>query len=232
MDSCTSGSYFFRYAFTITVFAVPCSPVSKTACKRGRTGLRGAVLCSVPNTLWLYLLLLPTPGVETPLVCFLQSHPHLDHSQRNYTFKGINAHSSTEMLEYRCLFACRLGFGTESGRPHPHPSQPREDREEKHPGTWTTGRVSLRSDTASGPWCWDLRFPSVVRGRERVSYSVWDTHFVLFGDRVYQEVGPDVVHVWNQDGRVLRNAVRWIEVWLKSLVPVLPVTYTAGRIPS
>lgn len=91
-------------------------------------------------------------------------------------------------------------------------------------------RASSPGDIPSGPWCWDLT--SVVRERKRVFYKVWDTHFVLFRDRVYQEVGPDVVHVWNQDGRVLRNAVRWIEVRLQSLVPVFPVTCVAGRIPS
>lgn len=33
-DKCCSGSYFFTYALIMTVFAVPCSPVSKTACNR------------------------------------------------------------------------------------------------------------------------------------------------------------------------------------------------------
>lgn len=106
------------------------------------------------------------------------------------------------------------------------------ERKKEHCGTWTTVRVSLHSDIPSGPLCWDFHFQSVVYESKRVSYTVWDTHFVLFRDRVYQEVGPDVVHIWNQDGRVLWNAVRRIEVWLNSLVPVLPVTYTAGRIPS
>lgn len=81
------------------------------------------------------------------------------------------------------------------------------DREEDHFGTWNHCQEgSLSSDTLSGPLCWDLCILPVVYERQCVSYMVWGhlrahyTYFMLFCNRVYQKIGPDVVNVGNQDG--------------------------------
>lgn len=103
-----------------------------------------------------------------------------------------------------------------------------------YPGTWASfpKHVSL---TAPSPLCWNLLFPSVVCGKGCASYMVcnhlrnYQTYFILFCNGVYQEICPNIVNIWNQNWRILWNTVSWIKIWLKFLIPVLPITYTGSK---
>lgn len=98
-----------------------------------------------------------------------------------------------------------------------------------YPGTWASfpKHVSL---TAPSPLCWNLLFPSVVCGKGCASYMVcnhlrnYQTYFILFCNGVYQEICPNIVNIWNQNWWILWNTVSWIKIWLKFLIPVLPIT--------
>lgn len=103
-----------------------------------------------------------------------------------------------------------------------------------YPGTWASfpKYVSL---TAPSPLCWNLLFPSVVRGKGCASYIAgnhlrnYQTYFILFCNGVYQKICPNIVNIWNQDWWILWNTVSWIKIWLKFLIPVLPITYTVSK---
>lgn len=62
-----------------------------------------------------------------------------------------------------------------------------------------------------------------VSGKKYCLIKVLLNYLVLLGDRVNEEVGSDVVHVWYQDTGEVRDRVRRVDVLVHSTGPVLPV---------
>lgn len=197
--------------------------------------------CTVlaPNSLWLSLLLLAIPWVDPTqfLNCF---------SAATATFRSIPMRLKVEKCtqqnwgagrEYGCLLACPSGHRSVSGRGCPH-SSPVETERKTILDPETTARKVPSPVTPQPGHCvricvffcciWEAMCFLHGWGQLRACY----TYFMLFCNRVYQKTGPDVVNIGNQDRWILWNAVCWVEVRLQSLVPVFPITYTAGRISS
>lgn len=81
----------------------------------------------------------------------------------------------------------------------------------------------------------EFNFPSVVCGKGCASYMVcnhlrnYPTYFILFCNGVNQEICSNIVNIWNQNWWILWNTVSRIKIWLKFLIPVLPITYAGSK---
>lgn len=127
-------------------------------------------------------------------------------------------------------------------RPSAHPLGAEESlKGDTHPQSSSAqGKSILEPGAVAGPRCVSPVVPPspwgpcvgihvfclwCVKGNAFLTH----TYLMLLCDCVYQKIGSDVVNVWNQDGGVLGDAIRWVEVRLQPLVPVFPVTCVAGR---
>ena len=56
-----------------------------------------------------------------------------------------------------------------------------------------------------------------------------DTHLILFGNRMDEEIRSHVIHVGHENAGEIGDAVLWVDVFIHSLTPVFPVTWKAKK---